>query len=75
MSRYGRFRHKSLFKPKGGMNRSYTAIATPILDSFSQDLTKRAIHGSLPLSVVIISRAGSHCTRPLLPPPECLHLH
>ncbi len=49
--RYGRFRHKSLFKPKSGMNRSYTAIATPILDSFSQDLTKMAIHGSLPLSV------------------------
>ena len=33
------------------MNRSYTAIATPVLDSFSQDLTQRAIHGSLPLSV------------------------
>ncbi len=49
--RYNRFRHKAFFKPKGGMNRSYTAIATPVLDSFSQDLTEMAIHGSLPLSV------------------------
>ena len=49
--RYNRFRHRAFFKPKGAMNRSYTAIATPVLDSFSQDLTQRAIHGSLPLSV------------------------
>ena len=49
--RYNRFRHRAVFKPKGTMNRSYTAIATPVLDSFSQDLTQRAIHGSLPLSV------------------------
>eukprot|EP00966_Prymnesium_polylepis_P058947 1366109-Prymnesium_polylepis.1 len=32
--------------------------------------------GSRPLSSdVIISRAGSHCTRPLLPPPPCLQAH
>jgi len=49
--RYNRFRHKSVFRPKGGMNRSYTAIATPTLDSFSQDLTQMATHGSLSLSV------------------------
>ncbi len=49
--RYQRFRSKSLFKPKGDVNRAYTAIATPMLDSFSQDFTKMARAGYLPLSV------------------------
>ena len=39
IERYNRFRGKSLLKPKSGINRAYTAIATPVLDSFSQDLT------------------------------------
>ena len=48
---YKRFRSRSIFKPKGGMNRSYTAIATPVLNSFSQDLTLMARAGYLGLSV------------------------
>lgn len=35
-------------RPKGGMNRSMTAIATPMLDSMSEDLTLRAVYGNLP---------------------------
>lgn len=49
--RYKRFRSRAFFKPKSGINRSYTAIATPILDSFSRDLTRMAREGYLPLSV------------------------
>ncbi len=45
------YRARSIFKPKGDVNRSYTAIATPALDAFSQDLTKLARGGRLPLSV------------------------
>ncbi|MFA6307771.1 MAG: ATP-dependent Clp protease ATP-binding subunit [Patescibacteria group bacterium] len=51
VDRYKRLRSRSIFKPKGGMNRSYTAIATPILNSFSQDLTLMAKAGVLGLSV------------------------
>jgi len=51
IDRYKRFRSRSIFKPKGGMNRSYTAIATPVLNSFSQDLTLMAKAGALGLSV------------------------
>ncbi len=32
-------------RPKGGMNRAMTAIATPALDSLSEDYTLRAAHG------------------------------
>lgn len=42
-----RFRRKSFFKPKGNMNKAMTAIATPILDQFSQDLTVLAKYGYL----------------------------
>lgn len=49
--RYKRFRSKSFFKPKSGINRSYTAIATPYLNSFSRDLTLMAKNGALPLTV------------------------
>lgn len=35
------------FKPSGGMNRAYTAIATPTLDHFSHDLTMAAKYGKL----------------------------
>jgi ATP-dependent Clp protease ATP-binding subunit ClpC len=51
VDRYKRFRSKSIFKPKGGMNRSYTAIATPVLNNFSQDMTLAARAGALGLSV------------------------
>ncbi|MFH1192344.1 MAG: ATP-dependent Clp protease ATP-binding subunit [bacterium] len=42
-----RFRRKSFFKPKGNMNKAMTAIATSILDQFSQDLTVLAKYGYL----------------------------
>ena len=42
-----RFRHKASLRPKNTMNRSMTAIATPILDAFSQDLTLLASFGYL----------------------------
>ncbi|MBU1203436.1 AAA family ATPase [Patescibacteria group bacterium] len=48
---YKRFRSRSFFKPKSGINRSYTAIATPVLNSFSYDLTMAAKSGALPLTV------------------------
>lgn len=51
VGRYKRFRSKSFFKPKSGINRSYTAVATPLLNSFSQDLTLMAKFGGLPLTV------------------------
>lgn len=50
-SRFQRWRGKSVYKPKGPINRSFTAAATPYLDSFSQDLTQAARAGALPLSV------------------------
>ena len=51
MARYRRYRSKSVYKPKGPINRSYTAAATPFLDSFSTDLTQYARVGQLPLTV------------------------
>ena len=42
-----RFRRRASFRPKGTMNRSMTAIATPALDAFSQDLTRLAQAGYL----------------------------
>jgi len=41
------FKGAARFKPKGGMNRAMTAIATPNLDAFSQDLTQIARAGYL----------------------------
>lgn len=49
--RYQFFRSRASFRPKGDVNRAYTAIATPLLDSFSQDLTRLARAGYLPISV------------------------
>jgi len=49
--RYRRYRGRSLFRSKSGINRSYTAIATPMLDNFSSDLTLAAKFGRLPLSI------------------------
>ncbi|MFH1029638.1 MAG: AAA family ATPase [bacterium] len=40
-------RHQSFFKPKGEMDRAMTAIATPILDQYSQDMTALAKRGYL----------------------------
>ncbi|MFH0854527.1 MAG: AAA family ATPase [bacterium] len=44
-----RLRHKAFFKPKGEMDRAMTAIATPILDQYSQDMTLLAKRGFLSL--------------------------
>ncbi len=44
-ARYNLYRSLSKFKPKNNMNRAYTAIATPVLDSFSHDLTLMAKYG------------------------------
>ena len=49
--RYKRYKARSIFKPKGAMNRSMTAIATPFLDRFSQDMTYLAKRGYLDLNV------------------------
>ena len=39
------------FKPGGTMDRAYMAVATPILDHFSYDLTKKAKYGQLDFCV------------------------
>jgi len=44
---WSRFRSKASLKPKNNMNRAMTAIATPALDAFSQDLTIMARNGYL----------------------------
>lgn len=49
--RYVNFRRKALFKPKGVMNRAMTALATPFLDTFSEDLTQLSKAGYLNLCV------------------------
>lgn len=47
IERYKRFHRFSLLRPKSSMNRAMTAIATPVLDQFSQDLTRLATLGYL----------------------------
>lgn len=49
--RYDRFRYKAGFKPKGSMDKAMTAIATPVLDSFSEDFTMLARAGYFGLCV------------------------
>jgi len=49
--RYLSFRKKAFFKPKGVMNRAMTAVATPFLDLFSEDLTQLSRSGYLNLCV------------------------
>lgn len=39
---YRHFRSRARFKPKGGMDRAMTAVATPYLDRLSEDLTAHA---------------------------------
>jgi ATP-dependent Clp protease ATP-binding subunit ClpC len=46
-----RYSRLAILKPKGGMNRAYTAIATPTLDHFSRDLTLMARAGFLSICV------------------------
>jgi ATP-dependent Clp protease ATP-binding subunit ClpC len=49
--RYAQFRRAAAFKPTGAMNRAMTAVATPTLDAFSEDLTAAGVRGALPLVV------------------------
>lgn len=44
-TRYKAFRRAASFKPTGNMDRAYTAIATPFLDSVTEDLTRSAVYG------------------------------
>ncbi|MEK7631910.1 MAG: ATP-dependent Clp protease ATP-binding subunit [Patescibacteria group bacterium] len=44
---YQRWRGQARYRSKGGMNRAFTAIATPMLDQYSHDLTQLARTGSL----------------------------
>lgn len=48
---YQTWRLAAMKKPKGVMNRSYTAVATPLLDSVSRDLTQTARVGGLSLTI------------------------
>jgi len=43
-----RWRTKAAYKSKGVMNKSMTAVATPLLDRFSRDMTQLARRGALP---------------------------
>ena len=45
------FARAAAHKPKGAMNRAYTSLATPYLDSVSEDLTRAAAYGRLPMLV------------------------
>lgn len=49
--RYKAFRSAAAFKPKGNMDRAMTAIATPFLDSVSEDLTRASVRGYTELLV------------------------
>lgn len=49
--RYLAFRKAASFKPTKNMNRAYTAVATPFLDRVSEDLTRAAVYGKLPMLV------------------------
>ncbi|MBI2459456.1 MAG: AAA family ATPase [Parcubacteria group bacterium] len=51
LDNYRRYRQAARFKPGQAMDRAYTAVATPILNHFSYDLTLAAKWGRLELSV------------------------
>jgi ATP-dependent Clp protease ATP-binding subunit ClpC len=51
VDRYSRFMKEASYKPTKGMDRAYTAVATPFLDRVSEDLTVSAAHGRLPMLV------------------------
>jgi ATP-dependent Clp protease ATP-binding subunit ClpC len=46
-----RYQSRSAMKPKGAIDRGFTAAATPVLDRYSTDLTIRARNGRLPYVV------------------------
>lgn len=45
--KYLSFQKAAALKPTGNMDRAYTAVATPFLDSASDDLTRDAVNGHL----------------------------
>ncbi len=49
--RYEEFRKAASFKPTKGMDRAMTAVATPFLDKVSEDLTRSAVFGALPMLI------------------------
>ena len=49
--RYRQYRRGAHFKPKGTMDRAMTALATPMLDRYSTDLTRLAREGYLDLTI------------------------
>ncbi|MDD4901225.1 MAG: AAA family ATPase [Patescibacteria group bacterium] len=51
LENYRLYRQASRFKPSSAMDRAYTAVATPILNHFSYDLTLAAKWGRLELCV------------------------
>jgi len=51
VERYQEFNKSAARKPKGGMNRAMTAVATPMLDQISDDLTRAAAYGKLPMLI------------------------
>lgn len=51
MENYRLYRRASRFKPGSSMDRAYTAVATPVLNHFSYDLTLAAKWGRLELCV------------------------
>lgn len=51
LANYKAYRQSALLKPGTGMNRAYTAIATPTLDHFSHDLTIQSKYGSTDICV------------------------
>jgi ATP-dependent Clp protease ATP-binding subunit ClpC len=51
MANYRLYRRTSRFKPASAMDRAYTAVATPVLNHFSYDLTLAAKRGRLELCV------------------------
>lgn len=51
VERQKHFTRRARFKPKGPINRAYTAIATPYLDTYSDDLTHLARRGYLPMCI------------------------
>ncbi len=50
-ARWEAFRKASILKPKSNMNRAMTAVATPILDRMSHDLTAQAARGGIDMLI------------------------
>lgn len=51
LANYQSYRSSAALKPGSGMDRAYTAVATPTLDHFSHDMTMAAKHGYLDLCI------------------------